>query len=226
MKSFASLRRGITKVPMPGNSSAPKRSGVILMCAVAAVLFVGLGASCRKPERNMKADFPVESVKSDGVEVVVRLSARSIRTSDRLFFELIVQSEPIYQINLPEVPEKLGSFFVLDSQTEPPRLNDAGQMVVERIYTLEPDKPGVVEIPALEVVAIPKPNTPNHKVSELKLRSKAISVQVLSVLNGGGESFRGIAPDIQTVAETPRSLGARWPVATADWGTRQPLQLS
>jgi len=210
MKLFASLRRGITKVLMSGNLSFFKNMGVRWAVYTAVVLLVVVGSSCRKTERAPNVDGVTESVKSGGVEVTVRVSDRSIRTSERLSLELTVRSDPSYQVTLPDVPEKLGSFFVLNTQTEPERLNDAGKVVIERIYTLEPDMAGPTEIPALEVTAILKsPKKHSGKSPKIKLQSKALPVQVVSVLNGGKEAFRDIAPDTEKVVEAPMS---RWPL--------------
>ncbi len=179
---------------MFGKLSWPKNSGGIFTLVVASFLLVFLGASCHKSEPKQKSDWFEKSVKSDGVKVIVRSSDRSIRTSDLLLFELTVESDPRYQVKLPEVPEKLGSFFVVDSHTEVPRLNDSGQVVIDRSYLLEPDVPGQVDIPELQVTVEPKPP---FKGKTFSLKSPALSVQVLSVLAGKKETFRDIAPDVR-----------------------------
>jgi len=191
---------------MSGKFPLFKITGVVL----AFFVVVAVAVSCRSSEKMTESTSAVESVKVDGVEVFVWVSAPSIRTSERLSLTLTVQSDPNYQIQLPEVPEKLGSFFVLESQTASPRLNDAGQIVIERVYTLEPDQPGVAEIPEFLVVAIPD-DAP--KRAKFQIQSKPAIVNVLSVLNAGEgnvkKSFRDIAPDTRSEVVV---RSHRWPL--------------
>ena len=185
---------------MQDQRTEKKDASVARLLAIAGVVFGVVFAllSCQKSEPERTSEAQTEWVRSGGLEVGVQLSSRSIRTSERLRLRLIAQCEPSYAMRLPELTENLGSFYVLESQTMPARLNDAGQLVRERVYSLEPDQAGVAEIPPLEVVAIPKPP---RKGAPLKVTSKPATVQVVSVLNGGKETWRDIATEIQAEQE-------------------------
>lgn len=186
---------------MPDNmSSQPIHQHLI---AVMMVLMLAL-VSCRTQMEDADVEGETQEVKVDVLGLRVTTSTQKVTTSEMFEVILQVRHDPGYQIQLPEIPEKLGHFFVFETHSSPARLDSSGWVELKRVYTLEPDILGVNEVPEFLVTA----KDPEGKV--VKVSSKPMAVTVTSVLVGGEKNIRDIAPD--TRPSTAESV-ARWPIA-------------
>lgn len=201
MKSFAFLETETTKVPMPDH-----REPATAMRWIIAIVMLSLSVlvSCRtKPdEAEPKGDTQV--LKQDALEISITTSTRKLASSEMFDVTLLVRHDSSYHVQLPEVSEKLGSFYVFDTRSLPDRLDKSGWIELKRIYRCEPDIPGVSDVPEFRVTA----KGPDGEL--VTLVSKPMPVTVTSVLVSGEENFRKIAPDTRPDnAESP----SRWPMA-------------
>lgn len=182
--------------------------------------FRGLGASavlwlvmmlllvaCRSHPEPVDPMGEKQHISANGVQLTVTTSAQEIATSDMLEVTVRVSHDPNYQVELPEVPARMGVFFVFESRNEPARLDENGWVSMTRTYLLEPDMPGECVLPGFKVTA------KNAQEEDGLLLSKPIIVKVSSVLaekeGSAGTSLRDIAPDERAEIVTPVS---QWPV--------------
>jgi hypothetical protein len=117
---------------------------------------------------------------------------------------LRLRHDPAYDVQWPELLPKLGAFFVFESHTSSPKLDEAGWVVMTRVITLEPDLSGLCVVPEMMVTA------QTAEGEGIQLSSKPIAVTVVSVLTDGEKNLRDIAPDMRSVEPEPMS---RWPLA-------------
>jgi len=99
-------------------------------------------------------------------------------------------------------PERLGSteeFLLLGSRAASPQLNDAGKLVFEQVYELEPLAPGETVLPPLDVEV-----TPAGADETTTITTEPLPVVVDSVLNVDAEQA-----ELRDISE-PRSLPAPW----------------
>lgn len=161
-------------------------------------------AACRTAPEVAETSGEIQRVSVSGVEVSVAIPDLEVSTNEMLYLTLHVRHDPSYQVDLPDVSEKLNSFFVFEYHDTRPRLDAEGWVEMTRVYTLEPDLSGEVVIPEFRL------SLKNDQGESSELATKPIAVLVRSVLTGQGAKLREIAPDDQPEAEGPVS---RWPLA-------------
>ena len=173
---------------------------------VTALLFLALLilAACRTAPELVETSGEIQRVSVSGVEMSVAIPDLEVSTNEMFHLTLKVRHNSTYQVELPDVSEKLGSFFVFEHHDTRPRLNGDGWVEMTRVYTLEPDLPGEAVIPELRL------SLKNDQGESSELATKPIAVLVRSVLTGQGELLREIAPDDQHEAETPVSRWHLW----------------
>lgn len=171
---------------------------------IAVVLGVACLVACRSHHEDTVQERGAYFVSTAGLELVTTTSAQEIATSDMLEVRFRVRYDPAYDVQWPELPAKMGEFFVFESHTSSPKLDKTGWVVMTRVFTLEPDLAGACVVPEFVVTA------KNTDGENIKLSSEAIKVTVVSVLAEGEKNLRDIAPDVH--AAEPESL-SRWPLA-------------
>jgi len=160
--------------------------------------------ACRSGNEDPAPAPDTQRLTRDGVELQVTPSTRSLSSSEMFHLTVHLRHQPGIEVHLPEITEKLGPFFVFDTQTSPPQLDVDGWVNIRRHYTLEPDLPGDSELPSIRVLG----KTEGGQAFELS--SQPIVVTVSSVLPAGEKQIRDLAPD--DFSETAEPL-ARWPIA-------------
>jgi len=178
----------------------------------ALIFVISFLSACQQTQKEFtKNNGQKVSVKDEGVEMTVETSSDSIQTSDVLEWSVKVKYRSDYKVSLWSIPDRFGSFTVVDRKVFPPSLDEKGWIHIQSVYTLEPDEPGNFELPAWWV-DVEKNDGTRHR-----LTGKTMKVTVLSVLPGGGDKkkiehvdIRDIAPDNRQ--QTSETL-PRWVVA-------------
>ena len=183
---------------MPDKKTFQRIVAMIITVVIAAL------ASCRSGSDDSAPFTDTQRITRDGVEFQVTPSTRCVTSSEMFHLMIHLRHQPGIDVDLPEVPEKLGTFFVFDTQTTPPQLDADGWINIKRNYTLEPDLPGDSELPSILVLG------KNKQGQSFELSSQPIPMTVESVLTAGEKKLRDIAPDDSF--ETSEPL-ARWPMA-------------
>ncbi len=186
---------------MPDNMLSQTISRLVIAAMMLSMLAL---VSCRRQIEDVDPEGGTQELKVDGLELRITTPTQNISSSEMFEVTLQVRHDPAYQIQLPEIPEKFGSFFVFETHSSPPRLDKSGWVELKRVYTLEPDLPGVSEVPAFLVTA----KDPQGKPVEVS--SKPMTVTVISVLVDGEKNLKDIAPDTRPVTTEPIP---RWPIA-------------
>ena len=175
-----------------------------VITTVVMVMGVWLVVSCRSHLDEKVQLRGSHSVSMTGVELTTTISAQEIATSDMLDVRLRLRHDPAYDVQWPELSSKMGAFFVFESHTSSPKLDEEGWVVMTRVITLEPDLSGVCVVPEFVVTS------KNANGEDIQLSSKPIAVTVVSVLTEGEKKLRDIAPDKRSVEP---ELMSRWPLA-------------
>jgi len=183
---------------MPDKKTYQKIVSMIITMVIVALV------SCRSGDEESTPLAETQRLTRDGVELQVTPSTRSLSSSEMFHLTIRLRHQPGIDVDLPEIAEKLGPFFVFDTQTTPPQLAADGWVSIKRDYTLEPDLPGNSELPGILVVGKTKEG------GSFELSSQPISMTISSVLPAGEKKIRAIAPD--DLSETAEPL-ARWPIA-------------
>ena len=147
--------------------------------AVAAVtVSVGLlAASCSAPPGVLGSTGIEKTYGSDAAgRLTLRVSSGSIRAADDLVLEVEARASKGWTATLPEIPDPLGRFTVLDRGPENRRLAPDGALTMSRTYQLQPFLPGAYSIPSLTVTF----ESGDGKLYSVE--SEEVPIQVASVL--------------------------------------------
>ncbi len=177
--------------------------GRVTVRAFVLLLMAGF-VGCDSPTDEAVAEWACYEASAAGLHVTVRVSSDELATSEMLQVQLWVRHTESIKVQLPEVGEKWGDFFVFESRESAARLAGDGTLVVGRVYTLEPDLPGECLLPGLLVRGL------GGDGGVVELTTAPITIRVLSVLAQGETEIRDIAPNTRVVR--PAKM-ARWPVA-------------
>lgn len=175
-----------------------------VLATVVMVMGVWLVVSCRSYPGDEVQLRGSHSISTTGLELTTTISAQEIATSDMLDVRLRLRHDPAYDVQWAELSPKMGVFFVFESHTSSPKLDETGWVIMTRVITLEPDLSGVCMVPEMVVTA------QNADGEDIQLSSKPITVTVVSVLTDGEKKLKDIAPDKRSVEPEPMS---RWPLA-------------
>jgi len=170
------------------------------------VLLLLVLAACRSEPALTESSGETQRVSRDGAELIVTTSAREVSTHEMLELTLKLRHAAFYQVQLPDVPEKLGSFFVFEYHDTPARLDADGWVTRSRVYTLEPDLPGDGEIPGFRVSG---EEGGNGEGEAFELITQPTALLVRSVLINKEKKLRKMAPDESVATEVP---APRWPL--------------
>ncbi len=168
------------------------------------LLLLAACVGCDSPTDEGVAGGACYEASAAGLHVTMRVSSDELATSEMLQVELWLRHPESIRVQLPEVGEKWGDFFVFESRESPARLAGDGMVMVGRVYTLEPDLPGECLLPGLLVQGV------GGDGGVVELTTDPITIRVTSVLAPGEVEIRDIAPN--TRVDRPVKL-ERWPVA-------------
>ncbi|NLF25776.1 MAG: hypothetical protein GX589_09010 [Deltaproteobacteria bacterium] len=177
------------------------RRGDLLIRLLLSALCLGvLACQAGAPERADMPEFEIDKQYSQGpVKYTLRLSRREISVVDQEHLQLEVQAPEDYEVSFPDLGSALGEFKVADYTSPPPRLGQAGMLVHQRNYLLEPFLAGEYKVPALVVIF-------RQSGQEQSLSSEELSVKVVSVLEEGDGELA--LKEIDAPLLMPREL--RW----------------
>lgn len=171
------------------------------MCGKASVLIVVmLGLVACKPA--VRETVKIEHLMSEGasgdLSVELYASRKVIETHEMLSLRLSVSAAVEEEVVLPQLGGKWGDFTVFDVEVQPTRLGQAGQVIRESVYTLEPDLPARYAVTAVTV---------QTQGGEQVVVTDAFEIEVRSVLGEGEEEWQDLAMDVEKGEEASSEKG-------------------
>lgn len=148
---------------------------------LAAVLGLSLSSCHKRGTEAAKSDsYEIDKKYERGpVTFTVKVSKKEITIADRLALLLEARAHEDYDVELPKFGDKLEQFGIVDYQSPPPKLIGQGNILVQKIYQLEPFLSGDYRIPAMKVSFRKKGD---EKAERHELESEEITIKVKSLL--------------------------------------------
>jgi hypothetical protein len=152
------------------------------------------------------------------VEAQASVDRAVATTGDIITYTLRVESDPVYQVEIPEAGAEIAGFRILDLGRQEPRL-EGGRRIEERWYKLRADLVGSYVLPP---IAIPyakaadesketgEGEEPPRPSSLETVQTSAIFVEVASVLPGEGEEAATDIRDVKPLQPIPSSIPWPW----------------
>jgi hypothetical protein len=151
-------------------------------CVLLAWALFALGLGCAKGPGLVESDEP-----RDPVEVEAMVDRAVATTGDLLTYRIRVDSDPTWEVEIPEAGADIASFRIVDVGQEDP-VEKGGRVQRERWYQLRADLVGSYVLPPVEVRSRPIPTADGEPGSWQTQVTSEIFIEVESVLPSDTEA--------------------------------------
>ena len=159
-----------------------------LLTTLACGLFISL-SSCQKEQPAKQAFELSQQTEFEDVSLNLQISQSSLKTNESAQVSLSIKHAPGLEITLPELEGQLGEWTITELTSQPAKLDSQSWTHYQLNFDIEPDIPGETPLPSIEFMVEDEAG----KIREV--RTKAVSIEVLSVGVDADTQLRDIAPD-------------------------------
>ena len=172
---------------------------MLATAAITALMVASALLSCtgEKTPKLDETQFEIEERYERGpITVELGIDRGEITIAERITLVLRATVEEEYEVELPKFGEKLEQFGIVDYENPPSRLTDAGRVLTQKSYVLEPFLSGDYHIPPM-TVRFWKRDEAEPKQHEIETEEQTIKVESLLPENITELKIRDIAGPVE-----------------------------